>query len=129
MNHSKIELESKIIQAFRQDNVRGNTIHFEWDRLSETPADYILKVVTRNVTNGQLFLLKMVKADTHNQCLLNMLDYIENDMGDNTWKVTWICKDQEWISHFVGTDEQDVKEKFYFDTTHSAEIISIEKLK
>ena len=129
MNTSTFELESKIIQAFRQDNVRGNTIHFSWDRVSETPADYILKVITRNVTNGQLFLLKMVKADTHNQCLLNMLDYIENDMSkEDTWEVEWICKDQEWTSHFVGKNEQEIKEKFYFDTTHFAAIISIKKL-
>lgn len=130
MNTSTFELESKIIQAFRQDNVRGNTIHFSWDRMSETPADYILKVITRNVANGQLFLLKMVKADTHNQCLLNMLDYIENDMSkEDTWEVEWVdVNNKKWTSHFVGKCETEVREKFYYDMTINSAITSINKL-
>jgi len=98
--------------------------------MPETPADYILKVITRNVTNGQLFLLKKIEADTKHKCLKDMLHYLENDMADdNKWDVKWTCGDNiDWVSHFVGEDEEEIRDKFYFGNTDDIILISIDKL-
>lgn len=127
MNKTRFKLESEIIQAFRQDNIRGNTIHFEWDRIPVTPSNYILYVITRNVTNGQLFLLKRIEADTHFNCLTNMLEYLHNDaITESIWEVKWIDADNlNWTSHFIGKDEFEVRDKFYFDTENNIELVSI----
>ena len=129
MNKSKIKLESEIIQQFRANNEVGNTIHFDWDRMSETPADFILTVITKNFINGQLFLLKKVQAPTQHQCLLDMLTYIQNDFIEDEWEVKWTCNDDtEQTSHFKGKDEEEIRSKFYFDEEYILSIISINKL-
>ena len=130
LNKATFKLQSEIIQAFRQDNVRGNTIHFFWDRIPITPSNYILYVITRNIYNGQIFLLKKIEADTHHNCLTNMLEYLRNDaITESIWEVKWIDDtDLNWTSHFIGKDEIEVRDKFYFDTENEIKIVNIKQL-
>lgn len=129
MNTAEIIAESKIIQAIRKDNTRGNTIHFKWDRLSETPADYILDVITHNVSNGQNFLMKSVNAPTHAECLQLMVDYVESKFKDeHNWTVFWTDKDgNTHQSYFRGIDVDEVKTKFFYETSTKSVIDNIKK--
>jgi len=125
----QIAIESSIIQAVRSDNFRENIIHFIWDRLPETPADFILEVLTYNIKNGQCFLLKRVFGDTHNNCLLKMFDYVEKTyLNDFTWIVEW--KDynfEDHISIFRGLNEDEVKDKFFYNSNTKSVINKITK--
>lgn len=123
----RITQESKIIQAIREDNHRGNTIHFKWDRLSETPADYFLDVITHNITNGQNFLMKRIFADSKSECLRKMVEYAETGFKDEpSWIVSWVdSNDIEWESYFRGADEDQVKDKFNYDSSAQSVILEI----
>ena len=125
-----ILLESKIIQIIRKDNVKGNTVHFLWDRQPETPADYILEVVTHNVDSGKNFLLKSVNASTHTECLKSMLQYLEEDSKqDQTWNVFWRDeKGTKHLSYFNGKDEEEVRQKFFYEDDGRSEIEEIIKI-
>ena len=128
-NSRQIAVESSIIRAVSKDNFRGNTIHFRWDRLPETPADFILEVLTCNHYNGRCFLLKRVFDDTENNCLLQMLDYVEKSyVNEPTWTVEWTNHRLETCtSIFRGLNEDDVRDKFFYDSLARSTIKSITK--
>lgn len=122
-----IELESKIIQVIRKDNSRGNTIHFHWDRTPFSPSNYILDVITHNVFNGQNFLLKRMEGESHIECLSKMLEYVESAFQDEySWTVYWTdSQGEQHKSYFRGVDEDEVKQKFFYEEKTEAVINSI----
>jgi hypothetical protein len=122
-----IQYESKIIDVVRKDNHRNNTIHFVWDRTPFEPNDFVLQVVTRNVQNGQLFLLKQVEAPTHTECLKQMLDYVKGTFKeDSNWTVFWVdVEGHPHMSYFRGKDQDEVRAKFDYDKNGEVEIVDI----
>lgn len=130
IHKSRIELESKIINVVRANNTRGNTFHFQYDRAPlgfEAELDYVLEVITRNVMNGQLFLLKRIEGTSETDCLNRMLEYVESKYKDeNNYTVIWNDKDgDEHESYFRSTNEEEVRTKFYFSGHNDATITEI----
>ena len=124
----KINYESKIIQVVSLDNSRGNTIHFLWNTTKHLEYT-VLEIITHNPRNSQNFLLKRMNGISQEDCLVKMFAYLKKEYKEeHNWTVFWIDEDgNEHQSYFVGTDEDEVKTKFFYDENTTAKIERIKK--
>lgn len=130
MNENKI-IEEKIKLIIEEE---GNTVSFKYDWIPP-PSSHIgqlvdntnggynmraeVKSFTHNSQTGETFLLKVVSADTHIQCLIKILEYLEHTKKNmNTFTVNWSRIENGVVgsyntSYFYCHDVIEVVNKFF----------------
>jgi hypothetical protein len=126
VDFKQIEIESKIIYTLNRDNAKSNTFHFVWYQDSQK---FNLEIVSCNPQNLQIFLLLSQSGYSLLNCLELALERIVLEKStEYSWTVTWIDEDnKEHISYFLGKNEYEVRNKFYY-TGLNTSIINIKKM-
>ena len=122
MNENKI-IEEKIKLIIEEE---GNKVSFKYDWInppSSIQFEYKMlaevKAFTHNTQTGETFLLKSVSADTHIQCLVKILEYLEHTKKSmNTYTVNWSRVENGSLgtyntSYFYCHDVIEVVNKFF----------------
>lgn len=101
-------------------------LYFDYEDREE---DCTLSLVTISKTHGQRFLFHRVKSHSRNNCLYEMLKYIQSDYKKNMehYEINWKIKGQKECqkSWFYGKSFLDVVDKFFY-MKDAAEIIIYE---
>jgi hypothetical protein len=131
MNEIKI-IEDKIKIIIEEE---GNTVSFKYDWINpqKPPIGQLvdarfdgrmlaeIKALTHNKQTNETFLLKSISADTHVQCLLKILEYLEHTKKNmNTYTVNWSRIENGVVgtyntSHFYCHDVIEVVNKFFIN--------------
>lgn len=108
-----IDLESQISTEIRKDN--GSTVTFNYNY---TPFKTItsVKVFTVNPVTKEFFLLHSATAETQQQALEAILNYVKTHKNDmSSYTVRWSRKTDgvSYVSHFCSKDIIELIAKFF----------------
>ena len=110
MENKALSLEHEIASYITKDN--GATVHFEYDnKIDKTKV----AAYTINDNTKELFLLKEATARSREDCLEQILQYVKEQKGMNSFTVKWAKVDTNKIetSYFYFHDVIDVVKKFF----------------
>lgn len=124
MKTEEIRIECEILQRLYKNNTRGNTVHFSTEESSD---GCLLQILTRNIYNNEIFVLKEISGTNRIVCLKKILQYVEETYKeDNNYTVYWTdSKGKNNISYFRGRSEDEIISKFHFDKYSIAKIDKI----
>lgn len=127
INFKQIELENEIIKTLNKDNTNNNTFHFKF---SEDTESVRLNIISCNPNTKQIFLLIENSGDSIIDCLDKALDDIKKEKAQEySWVVKWIDDvNNENISYFIGKNETEVRNKFYYSDDRNISIFDIKKM-
>lgn len=128
---NKMSLEDSISREVM--SVNGCTAHFEYkddNRISlkgeNKPNPRSIVVMTYNPNTTETFLLKEICAQTDEDGLKEILDYVKRHKQDyDSFTFEWIKKgaDKREISVFYCKDFLEATEKFYFNKNREEYIV------
>ena len=111
MENTILQLEHDIASFINKDN--GATVHFEYH--VESFASVTVSAFTINPNNKEVFLLKTVRTQSKELALEEILEYVKNQKGLNSFTVTWAKRPGVPVqtSYFYCHDVTDVVKKFF----------------
>lgn len=111
MDNKILQLEHDIASFINKDN--GATVHFEYS--VESFASVTASAYTVNPNSKEVFLLKTVRTNTKELALEEILEYVKNQKGTNSFTVIWskVNEAKTYTSYFLCHDVIDVVKKFY----------------
>ncbi len=127
---TKIELEDTISRAIMAEN--GCTAHFEYANDEKgvkrfySPNPRIITVMTYNTKTKETFLLQEVKANTDEEGLEKISEYVKGHKIDyDSYTIIWVKKgnSKQASSCFYCKDALEALEKFYFNKDREEYII------
>ena len=130
METTKIALEDEISRALMAEN--GCTAHFDYsdDRMNmkgvDVPKNRTITVMTYNPKTRETFLLKEVSAESDEQGLMKVSEYVKTHKVDyDSFTVLWAKKGEKKQagSYFYCKDALEALEKFYFNKQREDYII------
>lgn len=111
MDNKILQLEHDISSFINKDN--GATVHFEYN--VESFASITVSAYTISPNSKEIFLLKTVRTNTKELALEEILEYVKNQKGLNSFTVIWAKKPgiNSQTSYFYCHDVVDVVKKFF----------------
>ncbi len=111
MENKVLQLEHEISSFINKDN--NATVHFEYR--VESFASVTASAFTLNSTSKEVFLLKTVRTQSKELALEEILEYVKNQKGLNSFTVKWAKAGTIQIetSYFYCHDVTDVIKKFF----------------
>lgn len=121
MKKTKIVLEDEISRTVMAEN--GCTAHFEYHeiitgKLNSSTFNKKVTVMTYNPKTQETFLLKEVEANTSEECLEKILEYVKSHKEEfDSFTIFWSKKGESKSekSYFYCRDLFEALEKFYFN--------------
>ena len=127
INFKQIDLENEIIKTLNKDNTNNNTFHFKFLEDTESVR---LNIISCNSNTKHIFLLIENSGDSIIDCLDKALSDIKKEKAQEySWIVKWIDDvNNEHISYFIGKNETEVRNKFYYSDDGNIAIVDIKKM-
>lgn len=119
MNKRIFKIEQEIMDIVKKDNNRS--VHFEYtkevtDNTGKIVVPCRVSAWTYNDLNGESFLLKSSEGDEYEDCLSNILIWLQYSLKEkDPYTVTWkkVGVDGMNKSYFYCNDVVEVVEKFF----------------
>ncbi|MFT4544164.1 MAG: hypothetical protein ACI9UR_001324 [Bacteroidia bacterium] len=129
----RFDLEGEIITLIFEDN--KNTVHFDYHvDIDDVDYSIMLDLYTRNARNGAVFLLHQTRGTSSVDVLRKMLTFLQSQhLADEKcpYTVKWVDRTEadktEHVSYFYEANEDDVREKFFYNRREQDYLITIEQ--